>query len=70
MIAFYARTLDLVLARRGLTLLVFLATIALTVGLYINAPKGYFPQDDTGLDVRRHAGLDRYFVRGDGRDAD
>ena len=27
----------------------FLATIALTVGLYIKTPKGYFPQDDTGL---------------------
>ena len=32
-----------------LTLLVFLATIALTVDLYIKTPKGYFPQDDTGL---------------------
>ena len=49
MIAFYARTLDRVIARRGLTLLVFAATIALTVGLYIKIPKGYFPQDDTGL---------------------
>ena len=27
----------------------FVATIALTVGLYIKMPKGYFPQDDTGL---------------------
>jgi multidrug efflux pump subunit AcrB len=25
------------------------ATIALTIGLYIKTPKGYFPQDDTGL---------------------
>ena len=49
MIAFYARTLDLVIAHRGLTLLVFLTTVVLTVGLYIKAPKGYFPQDDTGL---------------------
>ena len=30
-------------------LIVFAATIALTVGLYIKVPKGYFPQDDTGL---------------------
>ena len=27
----------------------FVATIALTVGLFIKVPKGYFPQDDTGL---------------------
>ncbi len=34
----------------ALTLLVFMvATIALTVDLYIKTPKGYFPQDDTGL---------------------
>ena len=30
-------------------LIVFVATIVLTVGLYIKMPKGYFPQDDTGL---------------------
>ena len=28
--------------------MVFLATIALTVDLFIKTPKGYFPQDDTG----------------------
>jgi multidrug efflux pump len=51
MIAFYDRTLAFVLVHRTLTLLVFVATIALTVGLYIKIPKGYFPQDDTGLIV-------------------
>ena len=30
-------------------LIVLLATIALTVDLYCKTPKGYFPQDDTGL---------------------
>jgi multidrug efflux pump len=30
-------------------LIVFVATIVLTIGLYIKTPKGYFPQDDTGL---------------------
>jgi multidrug efflux pump len=45
----YTRSLDYVLRFRFLTLLVFAATIALTVGLYIKMPKGYFPQDDTGL---------------------
>jgi multidrug efflux pump len=49
MIAFYDRTLGFALEHRALMLLVFLSTIALTVGLYIKTPKGYFPQDDTGL---------------------
>ena len=45
----YASTLDLALRFRWLTLLVMLATVAATVNLYIKTPKGYFPQDDTGL---------------------
>jgi hydrophobe/amphiphile efflux-1 (HAE1) family protein len=49
MIRFYDRTLGFVLEHRVLGLIVFVATIALTVGLYIKTPKGYFPQDDTGL---------------------
>ena len=49
MIRFYDRTLSFVLEHRMLALIVFLATIALTVGLFIKTPKGYFPQDDTGL---------------------
>jgi len=32
-----------------LTLVVFFATIALTVTLYIKTPKGYFPVDDSGF---------------------
>jgi multidrug efflux pump len=32
-----------------LTLIVFFATIALTVLLYIKTPKGYFPTDDSGF---------------------
>ena len=47
--AAYAASLDVVLRHRVLTLLVFLATIALTVELYVKTPKGFFPQDDTGL---------------------
>ena len=46
---FYDRSLTVVLQHRTFTLLVFVATIALTVGLYIRTPKGFFPQDDTGL---------------------
>jgi hydrophobe/amphiphile efflux-1 (HAE1) family protein len=48
-IRFYERTLEIVLNHRAMTLIVFVATIALTVGLFIRTPKGYFPQDDTGL---------------------
>ncbi|WKA30615.1 efflux RND transporter permease subunit [Bradyrhizobium roseum] len=47
----YAWTLRGVLGFPYLTLLVFFATIALTVTLYINIPKGYFPIDDSGLIV-------------------
>jgi multidrug efflux pump len=49
MIRNYAVTLRKVLRRRALTMLVMLLTLALTVVLYIKVPKGYFPQDDTGL---------------------
>ena len=49
MIAFYGRTLGYVIEHRALAMIVFVATIAVTVGLYIKTPKGYFPQDDTGL---------------------
>ncbi|QHO78442.1 acriflavine resistance protein B [Bradyrhizobium sp. CCBAU 051011] len=50
-VAFYAWTLRAVLGFPLLTLLVFFATIALTVVLYIKIPKGYFPLDDSGLIV-------------------
>jgi hydrophobe/amphiphile efflux-1 (HAE1) family protein len=49
MVAFYSSSLTVVLRHRALTMLVFCITIALTVWLYIQIPKGYFPQDDTGL---------------------
>jgi multidrug efflux pump len=45
----YARTLAVVLQHRWLTLFVMAATIAITVMLYVRTPKGFFPQDDTGL---------------------
>ncbi len=48
-VALYASSLDIVLRQRFLTLFAFLATIALTAGLYVKTPKGFFPQDDTGL---------------------
>jgi multidrug efflux pump len=49
MVAFYSRTLHVVLGFPLLTLMVFFATIALTVTLYIKTPKGYFPVDDSGF---------------------
>jgi hydrophobe/amphiphile efflux-1 (HAE1) family protein len=49
MIDLYARSLRAVLHRRVLTVVAIGATVALTVFLFVNTPKGYFPQDDTGL---------------------
>ncbi|BBK41323.1 acriflavine resistance protein B [Allostella vacuolata] len=49
MVAGYARTLGWALRHRLLMLLVFFATIAGTAWLYVQLPKGFFPQDDTGL---------------------
>jgi hydrophobic/amphiphilic exporter-1 (mainly G- bacteria), HAE1 family len=45
----YERGLDLVLRFRFITLLVFLATLGLSVFLFMIIPKGFFPQQDTGL---------------------
>ncbi len=44
----YDGTLQWVLERQGLTLLVALATLVLTVLLYLWIPKGLFPTQDTG----------------------
>ena len=49
MIDFYGRTLRVVLRFQGITLLVALATLVLTVFLYIVIPKGFFPVQDTGV---------------------
>ncbi|HUQ24794.1 MAG TPA: MdtB/MuxB family multidrug efflux RND transporter permease subunit [Burkholderiales bacterium] len=48
-IARYGRTLEWVLDRQAATLLVALATLALTVILYFVVPKGFFPVQDTGV---------------------
>ena len=49
MIAFYGRTLRMVLRFQVVTLLVAAATLVLTVYLYIAIPKGLFPVQDTGV---------------------
>jgi multidrug efflux pump len=45
----YGRLLTRVLRYQGITLLVAIATLVLTVVLYIFIPKGFFPTQDTGL---------------------
>jgi multidrug efflux pump len=49
LVRFYDHSLNYVIAHRSLALVTFVATVALTVYLFIITPKGYFPQDDTGL---------------------
>jgi multidrug efflux pump len=49
MIAFYGRTLKFVLGYQTITLLIAVATLVLTVVLYIVIPKGLFPTQDTGV---------------------
>jgi multidrug efflux pump len=49
LIAFYGRTLKVVLRFQGITLLVALGTLVLTIYLYIVIPKGFFPVQDTGV---------------------
>ena len=45
----YGVMLDWVLERQGATLIVAIATLVLTVLLYIVIPKGFFPVQDTGI---------------------
>jgi len=47
--AWYGRCLDATLRHQKLTLLVMLATVALTALLYLAVPKGFFPVQDSGV---------------------
>jgi hydrophobe/amphiphile efflux-1 (HAE1) family protein len=49
MISFYRYTLDVALRFQRITLLVFIATLCVTVILFIQIPKGFFPSQDTGV---------------------
>ena len=49
LLAGYTRGLDFVLDHKRTTLVTFLITLAATVMLYIEIPKGFFPQQDTGI---------------------
>jgi len=44
----YATALDQVMAHRTLTLLVFTATVIITILMYLFVPKNLFPEQDTG----------------------
>ena len=49
MVAWYGRKLTWVLDHQRLTLWVAVATLVITAGLYMVIPKGFFPEQDTGL---------------------
>jgi multidrug efflux pump len=48
-LAFYRNGLDWVLSHQVTTLVITVATLAFTIGLAVVIPKGFFPQQDTGL---------------------
>ncbi|HUJ94157.1 MAG TPA: MdtB/MuxB family multidrug efflux RND transporter permease subunit [Terriglobales bacterium] len=48
-IAFYGKTLKVVLQHQTLTLIVTASTLVLTLYLYVVVPKGFFPVQDTGV---------------------
>jgi multidrug efflux pump len=49
LIGFYGRTLRWVLGHQTATLLVAVATLGLTIYLFVVIPKGFFPVQDTGV---------------------
>jgi multidrug efflux pump subunit AcrB len=49
MLRFYERTLDIALRFRFVTLMAFIATVTLSIALYVAMPKGFFPDQDTGI---------------------
>jgi hydrophobe/amphiphile efflux-1 (HAE1) family protein len=51
LVAAYDRALIVALRHRLITLMVMLSTVAATVVLFLEIPKGFFPQQDTGLIV-------------------
>ncbi len=45
----YKRSLAVALRHKAMTLIIFIFTIGLNIYLYIAVPKGFFPQQDTGV---------------------
>ncbi|SDP50731.1 efflux RND transporter permease subunit [Afipia sp. GAS231] len=63
MVEFYHRTLLMVLQHRTMTLVVTFATIALTLIMYVMAPKGFLPlQDTSSITAVTEAGADVSFA--------
>ena len=57
------------LRHRFITLMVMLGTIALTGYLYVVIPKGFFPQQDTGMIIGIVRGGAGHLLPGDGANA-
>ena len=51
LVAVYDRALIVALRHRLITLMVMISTVAATLVLFVEIPKGFFPQQDTGLIV-------------------
>jgi hydrophobe/amphiphile efflux-1 (HAE1) family protein len=51
LVLIYDRALVLALRHRRVTLMVMISTVFLTLGLFVAIPKGFFPQQDTGMIV-------------------
>jgi len=51
LVAVYDRALVVALRYRGITLTTMILTVGATVALYVVIPKGFFPQQDTGMIV-------------------
>jgi HAE1 family hydrophobic/amphiphilic exporter-1 len=51
LVAVYDRALIVALRHRLITLIVMISTVAATLVLFVEIPKGFFPQQDTGLIV-------------------
>jgi hydrophobic/amphiphilic exporter-1 (mainly G- bacteria), HAE1 family len=49
MVKHYTRGLDYVLKHQVATLMTFIITVAIAVVMYVYIPKGFFPQQDTGI---------------------
>jgi multidrug efflux pump len=70
MVAFYHRTLLWVLKHQPATLVVTFLTVAATLGLYIIAPKGFLPlQDTASITAVTEAGADVSFAEMQSRQA-
>jgi hydrophobe/amphiphile efflux-1 (HAE1) family protein len=51
LVLIYDRALVVALRHRRVTLMVMISTVCLTLGLFVAIPKGFFPQQDTGMIV-------------------